>query len=66
MMWGWGEQNRQILKSDGILVTKTDPFVSPKMYEHISGSVYRSSTSKDCERYFNKKDKMNAAYFTVY
>lgn len=45
---------------------KTDPFVSPRKYEHTRSSGYRSRTSKDCKRYFNKKDKINAAYFTAY
>ena len=45
---------------------KTEPQVSTQKYEHISGSGDRSRISKESKRYFNKKDRMNAAYFTLY
>ena len=45
---------------------KTEPQVSTQKYEHISDSGDRSRISKDSKRYFNKKDRMNAAYFTLY
>lgn len=39
-VWGWGEQNRHILKSDSIQVMK-QTFLNPQRYEQTGGSGYR-------------------------